>query len=163
MIRSLITQLSSTQNMDFYSSCAYGKTQPMLGSLLSLLREIIGQFQKVFIILDALDECDETECGETKCGERENLLKVIEKIAGWETDGLHILATSRKEYDIERRTELICEKRDRVELQDSQVNDDICIHVREICTDHNLKEWWQKYPGLREEIEKTLITEAGGM
>ena len=159
MVRSLITQLcppngNVPQALRWhYSSCAYGKTQPSLKSLLSLLCEMIQQFQEVFIILDALDEC----------GEGEKLLQVIENIAGWKLDGLHILLTSRKEHNIEKRMEKICKEQDRIRVQGKEVEKDISTYVRSrIRTDHNLKQW-QKYPGLHKEIEETLIEKADEM
>lgn len=160
MIRSLIIQLCSTQNgaspqvlMSLYVSNAQGKTQPTFKSLLRLLCEVIGQFQKVFIVLDALDECRE----------REKLLKVIKQIAGWKSGGLHLLATSRKDYDIERGIKFLCEEQDRLEVQGTEVDNDIrsYIHSR-IRTDHDLEQW-QDHPGLEDEIVNTLIKKAGGM
>lgn len=159
MIRSLITQLS-TQNMSLpqaltslYSSCADGKTQPTLNSLLLLLCKMIGQFQEVFIVFDALDEC----------GEKDKLLSVIEEIAGWKTDGLHVLATSRKESDIEERMELICEEQDRVGVHGVPVYNDICTYVHnKIQTDTNLKRW-QGHAEVQKHIEETLISNADGM
>ena len=159
MIRSLIRQLCPP-NVDvpqaltlLYSSCNDGTTQPRLESLLSVLREIIQQFQEVYIVLDALDEC----------GECEKLLEVIERVIGWEIDGAHVLLTSRQEHNIERRMENICKEQDRVGVRGEEVQNDISIYVHsEIQTDPNLKQW-QKYPGLQEEIEQTLIKKADDM
>lgn len=159
MIRSLITQLC-LPNRDvpqaltsLYSSCDNGKTQPPLESLLSLLCEMIQQLQEVFIVLDALDEC----------GEGEKLLNILENIAGWETDGLHILLTSRKDHNIERWIKQICKEQDKVEVQGEEVQNDISAYIRsKTRTDHNPKQW-QKYPGLQKEIEDTLNEEADDM
>lgn len=159
MIRSLIRQLCQP-NMDvpqaltlLYSSCNDGTTQPRLESLLSVLREIIQQFQEVFIVLDALDEC----------GESEKFLEVIECVIGWEIDGAHVLLTSCQEHNIERRMNKICKEKDRVGVRGEEVQNDISIYVRsEIRTDPNLKQW-QKWPGLQKEIEETLIGKADDM
>ena len=157
MIRSLIQQFFLSNKdvsqalKSLYSSSAYGKTQPMLESLISMLREMFRNFTEIFIVLDALDECDE----------REELLKIIKKIAGWETDGLHILVTIRKDHDMERQMELICEEKCKVGVQGKAVNDDICTFVQSKIR-NNLKEW-QKYPGLQEEIERELIRQADDM
>lgn len=53
---------------------------------------MIQEFPQTYIILDALDEC----------ADREGLMEVLEKIAGWKLQNLHLLVTSRKERDIER-------------------------------------------------------------
>lgn len=159
MIRSLIGQLCPP-NADvpralklLYSSCGHGTAQPRLESLLSILREIIQQFQEVFIVLDALDECDEGE----------NLLDVIEYIVSWKIDGAHILLTSRQEYNIERRIKNICKEKDRVGVQGEEVQNDISTYIRsEMRTNPHLQQW-QKYPGLQKEIEKILVEKADDM
>lgn len=159
MVRSLITQLCPPNGevpqalMWLYSSCAYGKTQPNSESLLSLLCKMIQQYQEVFIILDALDEC----------GEGEKLLQVIENIAGWELDGLHILLTSRKEYHIEKWMKTICKEHNRIRVQGEEVKKDISTYVSsEIRTNRNLKQW-EKYPRLHEEIEERVTENAHEM
>jgi hypothetical protein len=47
---------------------------------------MVNEFNETFIILDALDECKE----------RQELLEVIEEIAGWKIGKLHVLTTSRR-------------------------------------------------------------------
>lgn len=77
-----------------YSRCQEGQ-QPTIGDLVLTLRHILGDFHQTFIILDSLDEC-------TK---RRKLLGLIEEIVEWKLEKLHILATSRKEKDIEEALE----------------------------------------------------------
>ncbi len=159
MIRSLITQLS-TQNPhvsqalnSLFSSCSNGNIQPSLKSLLSLLREIIEQFQETFIIIDALDECMT----------RDKLLTVIDEIVGWKLDKLHTLTTSRKEHDIEELMNELSEDQERICVQNVQVRNDICAYVRDrIQTDRSLKRW-QKDVEMQQEIEETLVKKADGM
>jgi phosphatidylglycerophosphatase A len=159
MIRSLITQLS-TQNShvpqaldSLFSSCSNGNIQPSLESLLSLLREIIEQFHETFVIIDALDECKI----------RDKLLTVIDEIVGWKLDRLHILTTSRKEYDIQELMNELSEDQERICVQDVKVRNDICAYVRDrIQIDRNLKRW-QKDVEMQQEIEETLVKKADGM
>ncbi|KAF8517224.1 hypothetical protein JB92DRAFT_2714257, partial [Gautieria morchelliformis] len=53
---------------------------------------IIRNFQAIYIIFDALDEC----------WERSRFLKVLGEVHDWKLDTLHLLATSRKEGDIHK-------------------------------------------------------------
>ena len=66
----------------------------------NLLETFVCGSEPVYIILDGLDECDETE--------REQLLRTI--LGLWKNcSNLHILVASRKEVDICRELEKHCE------------------------------------------------------
>lgn len=157
MICSLITQLSmqcasTPQALEsLFSAHAKGNRQPEVDALLTTFRQLVEEFDEVFIILDALDECKD----------REKLLEDIEQIVGWELEKLHILATSRREKDIEEGLDL--DDQDKVCIWSAPVNDDIliCVHER-LRTDRKLKRW-QKNPEAQQEIERTLMDKADGM
>ena len=53
-------------------------------------------FGDIFLVLDALDECPRTN------NQRKILLDTILEMVSFDIDSLHILATSRKEPDIEK-------------------------------------------------------------
>jgi hypothetical protein len=130
-----------------------GERQPTADELLITLQLMIEPFNKTFIILDALDECKE----------RQELLTRIKAIAGWETGNLHILATSRREIEIEKGLEPLINDQDKICIQDALVNDDIRSYVHQrLRTDPRLNRWQQK-PGVQEEIERTLMNKADGM
>ena len=154
-IRSLVVQLSK-QSMNtpevlstIYSRCQEGQQQPTTDDLVLTLQHMLRDFHEIFIILDALDECTE----------REELLGLVEKIVDWKLEKLHVLATSRRENDIEETlTPLITGQ---ICIQSALVNADICVHIRErLQNDRKLR----KLPkDVRIEIEKTLIDGANGM
>ena len=79
----------------------------------NLLETFICGSEPVYIILDGLDECDETE--------REQLLRTI--LGLWKNcSNLHVLVASRKEADIHRELEkhcemLIVEKKNRADIK----------------------------------------------
>jgi hypothetical protein len=155
LIRSLIVQLSmqSTNTPEalntIYSRCQEGQQQPTTDALTLTLQHMLRDFHQTFIILDALDECTE----------REELLGLIEKIIDWKLKRLHILATSRREKDIEETLELLITGQ--ICIQSALVNADICIHIREqLQNDPKLRKWPEN---VRMEIEKTLIDGANGM
>ncbi len=68
-------------------------------------------------ILDALDECKE----------RQELLTDIDEIAGWKNRKLHMLATSRRENDIEESLEPLVNDQEKICIQSALVNDEGCV------------------------------------
>jgi NACHT domain len=159
MICSLIVQLSvqstSTSRAleSLFSSCMNGERQPTTSALLETLRQMVQAFDEAFVIIDALDECEE----------RQELLEDIEIFAKWKTERLHILATSRREKDIEERIEYLIHDEGRVCIQNTLVNDDIRAYTHErLQTDWDLRRWRNK-PEVQQEIEKTLMNKADGM
>ncbi|KAI9765534.1 MAG: hypothetical protein M1840_007360 [Geoglossum simile] len=159
MIRSLIAQLSIQSASipqaleSLFSSCMNGARQPVTDALLETLRQMIREFTEVFIILDALDECKE----------RQELLEDIGKIAEWKAGKLHILATSRREKDIEEQIEPQANQEENICIQSALVNDDIRAYIHErLQTDRKLRRW-QSRPEVQQEIEGTLMDKADGM
>jgi hypothetical protein len=96
MVKSLITQLSQycekipTALQSLFSSNSDGQQQPSLDALLQVLRQMIQETPASFIVLDALDECDD----------RAELLHILETMAGWQLENLHMIFTSRNDKDI---------------------------------------------------------------
>lgn len=103
LIRSLLSQLCYRCGgipailKDIFRTHGDGREQPSLESLQQTLQLVIEGFDHVYIIIDSLDEC----------GDRAELLRWIETIAGWNSNRLHLLLTSRPEYDITARLDLI--------------------------------------------------------
>ncbi|KAH0534081.1 hypothetical protein FGG08_007315 [Glutinoglossum americanum] len=159
MIRSLITQLSiqsaSTPRSleSLFSSKMNGMQQPVAGELLATLRQMVQEFDQTFIILDALDECKE----------RQELLMDINEIARWKNRKLHMLATSRREKEIEEWLEPLINDREKICIQSALVNDDIRAYVHErLQTDWRLRRWQNK-PEVQQEIQRTLMDKVDGM
>jgi hypothetical protein len=126
-----------------------GKQQPSTGELLTALRQMIQEFNETFIILDALDECKE----------REELLADIEGMAGWKLGKLHILATSRREKDIEETLEPLVTGQ--ICIASALVDADIQTYLHEkLQNDSKLKSW---PANVQKEIQETLMDGAHGM
>jgi hypothetical protein len=156
LIRSLIVQLSTQsektpESLDaLFVRSQDGQQQPKMDALTLTLQHILGGFQQAFIILDALDEC--------KGKEREELLGLLKNLIDWKVEGLHVLATSRRERDIEETLAPLAT--DQICIQSALVNADIHVHICErLQNDPKLK--WPK--NVQEEIEKTLMDGAHGM
>ncbi|KAF8527082.1 hypothetical protein JB92DRAFT_1002439 [Gautieria morchelliformis] len=122
VLRSLIVQLSaqwaSTPHAleSLFSEKGQGGA-PGQEDLMSTLKTIISGFQAVYIVFDALDECPE----------RSRFLTVIGDIHGWEFGLLHLLATSRKERDIEEALSGLISQE--VPMDENLVDGDIQVHV----------------------------------
>jgi hypothetical protein len=155
LLRSLIIQLSIQSNktpeaLDNLFTCSQdGRQQPTSDALVLTLQHIVNDFHQTFIILDALDECKE----------REELLELIENIISWKLEKIHILATSRREREIEEVLEPLVTGQ--ICIQSTLVDTDIHIHIRErLQNDPKLRNW---PVNVQREIEKSLMDGANGM
>ena len=159
MMRSLLSQLS----MHFlsvppvletlYTSCMEGGRHPDFEALKETLHKMTSAFRATFIILDALDECRE----------RTELLADIEELSSWEDTNLRILATSRREKEIEDSILRLTKDVNRICIQSALVNADIRAYVHgQVRTNRRLQRW-QKMPNVQLEIENTLMDKANGM
>lgn len=159
MIRSLILQLFSqragtSQALEsLFSSCMDGQRQPTSQTLLGTLRQMLEDFENIYLLIDALDECLE----------RDELMANIEELTSWKERNLHILATSRWEEVIAESIKLLSHKEERICIQSTLVNVDIRSYIRgRLRTDRDLKRW-QKKPEVQQEIEDSLMGKADGM
>jgi hypothetical protein len=90
-------------------------------------------------------------------------MTIIESIAGWQLEKLHILVTSRRERDIENTLEMLVHPGDITDLRAEVVDKDIEAYIEHrLNVDKNLRKW-QKNPEIRREIEGALMEKAKGM
>jgi Cdc6-like AAA superfamily ATPase len=124
--------------------------EPGTASLLIALSAVLTGFQQVYLILDALDESTN----------RPQLLDVLIKLSSDANFAkLRILATSRKEQDIERALRGISTV---ISLNQNQwVDNDIRFYIQSrLREDRKLSRWPE---ALRSEIEVALVKGAMGM
>ena len=157
MIRSLICQLSKYCAIavlkDLYSSCSDGTREPTEELLLNTLRQMINFLGDTYIILDALDECED----------RHEILTVVGQIVSWEIANLHMLVTSRREREIDEVLTSFSHSRNRINIQSTLVNKDIRTYVHDRLQDDSKLKRWQRVPKVQLEIEDTLMRKADGM
>jgi len=132
-----------------FSEYADGLRSPALEELMSTLKTIIASFEHVYIIFDALDECQD----------RRHFLKVLKQMHGWELSTLHLLATSRQEHDIARVLDTLVSHD--VQMEQTLVNGDIHVHVSKML-DHD-DEFKMLPVKERKLVENTLADGASGM
>ncbi|KAF8514300.1 hypothetical protein JB92DRAFT_2919988 [Gautieria morchelliformis] len=155
VVRSLIEQLTvKSMTIPHALDALFSKNAGMRRSvaqeeLMSTLKSIIRRFKAVYIAFDALDECPE----------RSRFLAAIKDIHDWKIDSLHLLATSRKERDIEDRLSGLISHE--VPLDENLVDGDIRVHVSSTLED-DVK--FRRYSaGEKEMVMTTLMQGAQGM
>ncbi|KIJ06717.1 hypothetical protein PAXINDRAFT_52266, partial [Paxillus involutus ATCC 200175] len=92
--------------------------QPTLAQLKTTLGEVVKDFDEVYILIDALDECDS----------QAELLEWMQSLQS-STKGLHLLVTSRPERIIEDR--MSNSSHARISLNSELLDDDIKTYVDE--------------------------------
>ena len=159
MLRSLLCQLVQRsvvipKGVDaLFSSCENGRRKPSSHALLQAIKEAAQEFMHVYVVLDALDEC----------AQRSELMDMLETVAGWQLDNLHLLMTSRKERDIESSLESYVAEEGAVCLQRDVVDKDIQRYVQQrLRVDKGLAKW-NNDAVVRQEIEAALMGGARGM
>ncbi|KAF8512192.1 hypothetical protein JB92DRAFT_2676551, partial [Gautieria morchelliformis] len=155
-LRSLINQLSLTMTSDIpaaleslYSQHSEGwQSQSLtLHTLISTLKSLIASVPHPYIVLDALEECQDGN----------ELLQLIQEIHGF--GSLHFLATSRDELDIMDVMSSLDPLR--VPMDESHIQDDIHLHIHQtIYYDQRYQKWLLE---VKEKVETTLMNGAHGM
>lgn len=148
---SLLASGAAEKVQSLNERCQDGRQQPSMDSVLTCLGEILREIPHTFLIFDALDECIE----------REELLDTITKIHSWGLPNVHVLATSRRELDIEEGLSPLstCIK----DIQSAKIDSDIRLYVNNRLHSDNKLKRWSKHRDLIEEIETTLVGGADGM
>jgi hypothetical protein len=159
MLRSLLSQLLQRsivvpKGVDaLYSSCDNGQREPSGHDLLEVTQQAAQEFTQVYVVLDALDECTQ----------RSELMSMLETVAGWKLNNLHLLMTSRKERDIEWSLKSYVKEENTVCLQSDLVDQDIQRYVQQRLHDDKSLVKWNKEAAVRQEIEAALMSGARGM
>lgn len=134
-----------------------GQHQPSRATLLKIIQAIINNFDSVFIIIDALDECP------TINDERDKLLDTICELLSWKCPSLHLLCTSRKEIDIENvfMNDLPREVAfQTIQLSADDVAADIKTFLHSQLSGRKFASWDS---ASKEEVERKLADRANGM
>jgi hypothetical protein len=155
LIRSLTFQLSCRRAVvpyalsSLYETCQSTNTSPTMKSLHRTLLAILNDFQHVYVMIDALDECRE----------RERLLGWIVETISCSGDKLHLLVTSRSERNIAQH--LHSPKIVEVVVERDAVDYDIRLYIdSKLREDEALGRWGA---GACSKIKSALVQGAKGM
>jgi hypothetical protein len=159
MLRSLICQLSQNcarmpASLDTLFALRDSRQGlPSLQTLLEAFKQMMLEFPQVFVLIEALDECRQLQ----------ELMDVLETVAGWQLDNMHLLMISRKERDIESSLESYVKEEDTICLKRDVVDRDIQTFVQQRLSDDKSLAKWNKDPAVRQEIEARVMHSARGM
>ena len=148
LLRSLIVQLSSQcpEAMPIlkalYSKYSSGTWKATASNLETALSEIISVSGRVYIVIDALDECIEQD-------------ELLLWLADLQLENLHILVTSRREKDIEDYLGPVTTWK--INLQSALVDQDIGLYISSLVEkDPKLRKWEGKFETKLEEGAKGM-------
>jgi hypothetical protein len=157
LVRSLIWQFfEQAQPMpeaieDLYDRCSSGVRQPSVESLQSTLLLVLRQFHRVYLIVDALDECTD----------RSELLDWIEEIMCWKFGRLHVFATSREDVDIKNGLKKLSPVA--IRLGGDSVNADIATYLDGKLRPDPKRKTWRDDTDTRNEVKTSLAEGSQGM
>jgi hypothetical protein len=152
MLRSLLVQLSFQSPAlpgvldDLYEKHFNGERQPCDSDLAIVITDLLRRFEHAFLILDALDECNETR----------PLLSLFKQLFETPITGLHFLVASRR-YVINEES---LSSYNQIHLEEEVVAKDITLFVNEQLTDPDFSGIPQD---LNLEIATKLTRDADGM
>ncbi|EQL01645.1 Nucleoside phosphorylase domain protein [Ophiocordyceps sinensis CO18] len=160
LLRSLAFQLSSQcadtreQLDNLFGSCKDGKEQPSTESLSTAMYKMMRSGKKLRIVLDALDECLT----------RGDLLRWMETLSSPELTNVHLVATSRREEELESGPGKWIQEDDMMLMNRDNVSGDIRSYIRaRLRHSEQFQKRWASNPSVLEEIECTIGEKADGM
>jgi hypothetical protein len=130
--------------------------QPDIESLKNTFEESVQDFTRVYIIIDALDECP--------LEQRTTLLDVLVDIQTLGLANLHVLYSSRQESDIESMFRPLISRHEIAELdlekRRQEINEDIRIYIDKEIALPNFRSWPRD---IKERAKIALVGKANGM
>lgn len=148
MMKKLPTELEA-----FYDNHYLNASKPGCNELEGVLMQVLKYFERVFLVLDALDECRD---------QRKEFLEVLGKIVSPVTTDrgiVKLFITSRKERDIERALKTF----PTIEIEAKRVDKDIELYVTSLLQEHRRDGTLIIDDSLEHRISLALTSQAGGM
>lgn len=162
MLCSLITQLydrsqDSRKHLDFLYSCENKRKRPSIDSLRTVFEDMIRQAGEVWIILDALDECQNmySYINRRPVHWVERILLV--------TTNLHFLVTSRPAQRIHRDVRKWLRKENIISIEEDSTRDDIRAYINARVRQNQDLARWRSRSEVQDEIERVLMEKSAGM
>ncbi|KAI0446128.1 ankyrin repeat protein [Xylaria telfairii] len=164
MLRALISQLytkspTTRSRLDaLYSLCDQGKKQPSPKSLQAAFQDMIRQAGKIWIVIDALDECQSRT--QYFAGGLHSWIKSLQE----SSMGVCLLVTSRPEEDIEAAIRSWALDRNIISIQEDLIQKDINAYVyARVYESGELGQRWRTRPAIQAEIVSAITERANGM
>ena len=119
---------------------------------------MIEQVDDVWIVLDALDQCNTRKGSAT-----EGIIAWVKALVNSEQSNIHLFVTSRPEQDIHSGLTDLAHDEQIIPLQSGLVSDDIFAYIRNRVREGDGLKRWRKCSEVQDEIETTLMQKANGM
>jgi hypothetical protein len=137
-----------------------GQQRPTSLKLRSMLQEVIEDFEDIFLVVDAVDECPKFD------GERARFFETLQEMLSWKSTQLHVFMTSRPEVDIQLEMEAISrsgnlESFETIRAQGDECHQDIEKYLDRRLQNKSTPRWWNS--DLKKRIRTELSTRADGM
>ncbi|KAF8850333.1 hypothetical protein BDZ45DRAFT_679851 [Acephala macrosclerotiorum] len=144
--------------IEAYRRCNFGHQKPDFEALKYMLKSVVDGFENIYLIVDALDECQKAE------NQREIFLGLLgEIVASWQLQSLHLLVTSRRELDIQESfssfPDLPCTFAN-LSVEGRRVERDIMKFLEHRLQHQTFRAW---KPSLKESVKQDLAKKADGM
>ncbi|KAI9764163.1 MAG: hypothetical protein M1840_008645 [Geoglossum simile] len=130
-------------------------SEPTMEDLIATFQGVSGESKKIYIVIDALDECPLQR-------DREDIIKFLKEFSLCVQSSMHILITSREEKDIrDTINEVLEEKCHRVSIQNVRVNDDIRVYLQTSMAEDSV---FRKWPcQVQDKVIEHLMEKANGV
>ena len=150
MLRSLVAQLSAQAE----HMVPVDRDNHQLGkdSLLNFFTNAISQFEDTFVIVDALDECEDVSA----------LWDIARHLDSNYSLPVCFLLTSRRTTETESEFGTISEA-EKVSVQDPLVDNDIRVYVEHRLQSDRKLSVWKNQPNIQQEITDTITSQANGV
>lgn len=114
-----------------YLANGEGHQPPLLSDLLLVVRELVEErSDSVYFVIDALDECEQTD----------EILQILKQFHNWGLLNLHILVASRQLWDFQQSLEEIATAT--IPVDESAVEVDILLYISEqLKNDQKFGKW----------------------
>jgi ankyrin repeat domain-containing protein 50 len=145
--------------LDFYYTYDLNARIPAFDKYKDNLFRLANSFDQIFVVLDALDECQQEE--ENRISNREQIMDFIFDLTD-RTPCTKIFLTSRREIDI--KDALTRHQTPTIQIEVKSVAEDINAYVSDHVEDLlKVKKLKLGRPALKEKIVKMLVSNAEGM
>lgn len=126
-------------------------SRPALIEISSILQSVVMEYSRVFILVDALDECQSSD------GVRSRFMSQIFSLQGSNEDCINVFATSRPIPEIRVEFERRKSKMVEIRAHDEDIHKYLHGHLSQ------LPSFVSSSPGLEERIKDAIIRAADGM
>jgi hypothetical protein len=146
--------------MSLFEKCRDGTLSPKIAQLMSALKEVLASrlFHRTFILLDALDECEEND--------KSKIQSALQQIHEWKLDPMHVLITSRHEHLLAECFNDIMTPENQVQIQTQVVDGDIKTWLEtQLQNSKWTNRWknWEDADTMRSTVIKSLLMKSSGM